>query len=152
MACKQVQSLAKARCAVDAACILPVSPFRVVAGVAQSSLRRILFVVGTIKRPAPASRWHPEDFDVFFYGAVLFAFRRLTYPSCERQFSVSTDWRSYSRDGTWLAQVAEMPIAILSATSSPVSTQKYFVSSYGVLSLYCSPHSGHYSWYSLFFS
>lgn len=75
MAWKQVQSLAKARCAVDAACTFPVSPFHVVAGGAQSSLRRILFVVGTVKRPAPASRWHPEDFDVFVYGAVLFAFK-----------------------------------------------------------------------------
>lgn len=68
VAWKQVQSLAKARCAVDAACTLPVSPFRVVAGAAQSILRRILFVVGTIKRLAPASRWHPEDFDVLSMG------------------------------------------------------------------------------------
>ena len=76
MAWKQVQSLSKARCAVDAACTLPVSPFRVVAGAAQSTLRRILFVVGTIKRLAPASRWHLEDFDVFVHGALLFAFRQ----------------------------------------------------------------------------
>lgn len=78
MAWKQVQSLAKARCAVDAACTLPVSPFHVVAGAAQSSLRRILFAVGTVKRLTPASRWHPEDFDVFVHRAVLFAFRQLT--------------------------------------------------------------------------
>lgn len=78
VAWKQVQSLATARCAVDAACTLLVSPFRVVAGAAQSILWRILFVVGTFKRPAPASCWHPKDFDVFAHEVMLFAFRQLT--------------------------------------------------------------------------
>jgi hypothetical protein len=82
---------------VGAACTLLVSPFHVVAGVAQSSLWRILFVVVTIKRPAPASRWHPVPLMFFVRGAMLFAFRQLTSLSCGKQFSVSINWGSYQQ-------------------------------------------------------